>query len=322
MAQMECTQGQWKAVMGETPRHFQGDNYPVFDMSWLDSQAFITKVATSAPVPRGWKIALPTAAQWEYACRAGTTTAFHFGVSLNGTQANCVGNNPHGTHEKGPSLGKTSLVGSYPPNAWGLFDMHGNVREWTADWYGGKLKGGTDPQGQPAGDVHSFRGGAWGDDAWRCRSARSGRSFGPGDDTRGPWYGFRIVLVADTKTPERAAQVSTPSPSPPTDPLADFTAILRGHGWSYEDSLYPGSFEQPPSPMVFHPNGKFHERWKWNYWIAAPGVLHVQYWDPVYKPGTAVVLKFNEAHTSYSGQFKDEKGRLHHLSGTRLDPVK
>ncbi len=119
---------------------------------------------------------------------------------------------------------------------------------------------------------------------------------------------------------------ANPPPSIPVvstiTPLAEFAAILHGYGWSYEDSRYPGSNEQPPSPLFFHENGKFHEKWKWNYWIAAPGVIHVQFWDPVYKPETAMVLTFNETRTSYSGSFKDSKGKTHKITGTRLDPVK
>ena len=83
---------------------------------------------------------LPCEAQWEYACRAGTTTAFHFGNVLNGKQANCNGNHPYGTKEKGPHLNLPEKVGSYAVNALGLFDMHGNVWEWCRDWYAEKIK--------------------------------------------------------------------------------------------------------------------------------------------------------------------------------------
>jgi len=115
---------------------------------------------------------LPTEAEWEYACRAGTTTPFHFGSQLNGRQANCNGTVPYGTDTEGPNLEKTTPVGNYPANAWGLYDMHGNVWEWCSDWYGEYPAGSvTDPSGPAAGSYRVFRGGSWGNDAVCCRSA-------------------------------------------------------------------------------------------------------------------------------------------------------
>ena len=127
------------------------------------------------------------------------------------------------------------------------------------------------------------------------------------------------VIVDGPSPPPQPAVLTDP---PVSNSLEAFAAILHGYGWSYEDSRYPDSFEQPPSPMYFHPNGKFHEKWKWNYWIAEPGVIHVQFWDPIYKPETAMTLEFNETRTAYVGSFKDSKGKVHHITGTRLDPAK
>ena len=132
----------------------------------------------------GDRYRLPTEAEWEYACRAGTITEYHFGNTLNGTQANCNGNFPHGTDAKGPYLVRTTPVKteSYPANAWGLYDMHGNVWEWCgdryeSDWYSQrrKKKGGREAsqdEGGPAvGSGRVMRGGSWGGLASRCRSA-------------------------------------------------------------------------------------------------------------------------------------------------------
>src|SRR5260221_440637 len=119
-----------------------------------------------------WEFRLPTEAQWEYACRAGTTTATSFGEKLSSKQANFQGK-PYNGAEEGPSLKMTVKVGSYPANAWGMHDMHGNVFEWCRDWYQSKLSGGTDPDLYLAKDLASKnrngsmsrvrRGGCWGD---------------------------------------------------------------------------------------------------------------------------------------------------------------
>src|SRR5262249_28759848 len=136
----------------------------------------------SGHLPQGWEFRLPTEAQWEYACRAGTTTATSFGDKLSSRQANFQGQ-PYNGAEKGPSLHRASTVGSYPANAWGLHDMHGNAYEWCRDWYHPKLPGGDDPDRSakkgtmnPDGTFSRVRrGGAWCDDGLACRSARRHR---------------------------------------------------------------------------------------------------------------------------------------------------
>jgi formylglycine-generating enzyme required for sulfatase activity len=142
---------------------------------------------------------LPTEAQWEYACRAGTTTATAFGNKLSSRQANFAGR-PYNGAEAGPSRKRAARVGSYLANAWGLCDMHGNVYEWCRDWYYPTLPGGNDPdlsklRGAANRDrSHSRvrRSGAWCDDGWPCRSAFRLR-FEP--ERRSDHIGFRVVVI-------------------------------------------------------------------------------------------------------------------------------
>ena len=164
------------------------ENYPVTCVSWNDAAAFCKWLSKKTEQ----FIQLPTEAQWEYACRAGSSTAFFWGDALNGDKANCNGNYPSGTTVKGNYLGKISPVGSYEPNAWGLFDMHGNVYEWCQDWYSENYlnETATDPTGSLYGSCRVRRGGGWFSSAWDCRSAR--RSFSDPED-RFYGLGFRCV---------------------------------------------------------------------------------------------------------------------------------
>ena len=185
------TQAQWRAVMGSNPSYFQGANLPVENVSWDDAQSFCVKVHEKT----GHTVCLPMEAQWEYSCRAGTSTPFHFGNELNGTQANCDGNYPYGTTKKGPYLKKTSPVGSYPANAWGLHDMHGNVWEWCQDWYGEYPKDSIkDPKGISNGEYRVLRGGSWDN---RARSCRAGFRFWDAPGYRISGCGFRLLLPLD-----------------------------------------------------------------------------------------------------------------------------
>ena len=134
MLESPVTQRMWRFVMGFNPSVFKGsDRRPVENVSWNDCQLFAKTLNRLGVRPKKFLFALPTEAEWEYACRATTTTAFYFGDSLNGEQANCDGNLPFGAEEAGRRLGRSSEVGLYPANAWGLVDMHGNVREWCED---------------------------------------------------------------------------------------------------------------------------------------------------------------------------------------------
>jgi formylglycine-generating enzyme required for sulfatase activity len=206
----EVTQGQWKRVVGKLPGELtaelpEGDDYPVGNVNFTEVEGFCAKLTDltrkSGELPAGWEFRLPTEAQWEYACRAGTTTATAFGNKLGSKQAN-VKNMPYNGAEEGPSLNQASKVGSYPANAWGLHDMHGNVVEWCRDWYHAKLPGGEDPDlhdaratatANPDGTIsRSRRGSAWTDNAWASRSAFRQR-FEP--ERRYDHIGFRVVAV-------------------------------------------------------------------------------------------------------------------------------
>jgi formylglycine-generating enzyme required for sulfatase activity len=210
MAKYETTQGQWKRVMGKLPGERtaelpEGDDYPVGNVNFAEAEAFCRKLTELGrqfdDLPRDYGFRLPTEAQWEYACRAATTTATSFGNKLSSKQANFKGK-PYNGAEPGPSLGRAAKVGSYPANPWGLHDMHGNTFEWCRDWYHAKLPGGVDPDLYAAnstavlnrtGDKSRVRrGGAWTDDGWPCRSAFRLR-FEP--ERRYDHIGFRVAGV-------------------------------------------------------------------------------------------------------------------------------
>jgi formylglycine-generating enzyme required for sulfatase activity len=162
MGKHPVTQGQWAAVMGNNPSRFQGDsNRPVESVSWEEAQEFILKLDAKEG---NTKYRLPTEAEWEYAARAGTTTTYSFGDRADqlGEYAWYWGN----------SSGTTHPIGQKQPNAWGLYDMHGNVWEWVQDWSGGySAEAATDPQGAPSSAFRLVRGGSCGNGARHCRSA-------------------------------------------------------------------------------------------------------------------------------------------------------
>lgn len=192
LARTETTQAQWRAVAGNNPSSFAGADLPVENVSWEDLEDAIGKLNRAGGLPAGWKWALPTEAQWEYACRAGATTAFSFGKSLSSRQANFDGRSPYGGAAKGPDMGKTVPVASYKPNPWGLHDMHGNVWEWCDDWYFEKPPGGADPVASSAAIYRVCRGGAWSSQAGPCRAAHR-HCLKAG--TRSFEVGVRLALV-------------------------------------------------------------------------------------------------------------------------------
>ncbi|MDD2716637.1 MAG: formylglycine-generating enzyme family protein [Candidatus Wallbacteria bacterium] len=171
----EVTQAQWQSVMGNNPSCFRGDQRPVDMVSWDDSQVFIRKLSQLT----GKKFRLPTEAEWEYACRAGTETKYYWGDQADG---NCMWYDDAGGMT-------TQDVGGKQPNAWGLYDMCGNLWEWCNDWYGGNFylnSPAEDPQGPTSGTWRVLRGGSWHSEDYMCRSANRiphnpvGRSHGVG----------------------------------------------------------------------------------------------------------------------------------------------
>ena len=193
MGVTEVTQEQWKAVMGSSP--WSGEVYPgrsndapVTYVSWNDAQEFCKKVGARHAVPAGMTVRLPTEAEWEYACRAGSRTAYCFGdnAAQLGDYA-WYDDNAGDAGEKYPHS-----VGKKKPNAWGLYDMHGNVWEWCQDWYGSyPTAAADDPSGPANGELRVLRGGSWYYDPLNCRSASRSRF---GRSLAFPDIGFRVAV--------------------------------------------------------------------------------------------------------------------------------
>jgi formylglycine-generating enzyme required for sulfatase activity len=192
LGKTEVTQAQWKAVMGSNPSSHKSDELPVEQVSWEDCIKFCEELTkrehASGALPAGWKYTLPTEAQWEYACRAGTKTKYSFGddsKSSLGAHAWYEDNSGYETHS----------VGSKDPNPWGLLDMHGNVWEWCLDWYdSGFYRNGfqEDPVNTSNGRYRVIRGGSYYYGAVYLRSA-SRNSSTPG--YRYDYVGFRLAMI-------------------------------------------------------------------------------------------------------------------------------
>jgi formylglycine-generating enzyme required for sulfatase activity len=177
--------------MGQNPSQFKGAQNPVERVSWNDAQAFCEQVRARS----GRAIALPTEAQWEYACRAGTETPFNTGSTISTEQANYNGNFMYGNPVKGVHREKTTRVGSFKPNKFGLYDMHGNVWQWCQDLYTEHYENlnPTDPLNINItdGTAHVLRGGSWGSTPGYCRSAFR---YYDSPDYRRYNIGFRVVV--------------------------------------------------------------------------------------------------------------------------------
>jgi formylglycine-generating enzyme required for sulfatase activity len=193
LAKYPVTQEQYEKLIGKNPSYFSKSGYgkakvqgmdtsrfPVEQVSWDDAKTFCEKLMDKhgGQMPavlrkQKYRFALPTEAQWEYACRAGTSTPFYFGSELNGKQANCDGNFPYGTRDTGPSKRRTTKVGEYGENKFGLCDMHGNVYQWCQDYYGPYDLPAKDPlrSVKYSEECRVLRGGSWLHNARHCRAA-------------------------------------------------------------------------------------------------------------------------------------------------------
>lgn len=182
LGKYEVTQGQWQAVMGSNPSHFKGDKLLVDSVGWGDCQEFLKKLQSRLPA---LKFFVPTEAQWEYACRAGSKTEYSFGddASRLGEFAWYSDNSGSTTHD----------VGTKEPNDWGLYDMHGNVKEWNADWSGEYSAGAQkDPAGPTSGQYRVLRGGSRSSGGYGLRSAYRDGGWSP-DGLRVVSGGFRVA---------------------------------------------------------------------------------------------------------------------------------
>ncbi len=184
------TQAQWEAVMNTNPSNFKGANRPVETVSWNDAVEFCSELSKKT----GKTYRLPSEAEWEYACRAGTTTAFHFGETITTDLVNYDGNYPYASAPKGEDRQQTTEVGKFPPNAFGLYEMHGNVYEWCADhWHENYQNAPNDGTIWLSSDESLYRllrGGSWSNIAHYCRAAYRG---GCQPDNRFNSFGFRVV---------------------------------------------------------------------------------------------------------------------------------
>lgn len=217
MGKYEVTQEEWRRLMGATLREQrakdptqprpvgdgstrdhvgEGPDYPIYFVNHTEAEEFCRKLTQqerqAGRIGSRDEYRLPTEAEWEFACRAGTTTATPFGDRLGAILVNFDGTYPFKDAPVGPYLRETTPVGRYPANPWGLHDMLGNVWEWCRDGYATALPGGDDPLGLPSAQ-RSYRGGCWHDRGFRCLSATRGRGA---PENRGSGLGFRAALIA------------------------------------------------------------------------------------------------------------------------------
>ena len=209
LGKYEVTQTQYKTVMESNPSKFVGDDLPVEQVSWEDAMEFCRKLTererNTERLPSGYEYTLPTEAQWEYACRAGTTTALNSGKNVTTTEKEGISDNLDEVGwywmnggKKNWNEGKDPVICTHPvgqkkPNNWGLYDMHGNVCEWCLDKYGDyPTSSVTNPKGADTDKYRVFRGGSWGCAPYLCRSASRG---GFTSDFRFRSLGFRLALT-------------------------------------------------------------------------------------------------------------------------------
>jgi formylglycine-generating enzyme required for sulfatase activity len=189
MSTTEVTQQQWTRVMGSNPSHFQGNpSAPVEQVTWNDVHEFLRRLNARG----NGTFRLPTEAEWEYACRAGSQRPYAFGDRLSSSRANYDARYPLAGEAQGPYRGRTTPAGTFQPNTWGLYDMHGNVWEWCEDDYCPYAASATDPLTRCGGRLQVIRGGSWYFDA---DSARSALRYTHAANLKGFSIGFRVVRV-------------------------------------------------------------------------------------------------------------------------------
>lgn len=202
LGRYEVTQLEYYAITGKKPSRFFGERHPVESLSWEEAAAFceaLTETERQAGrLPPGYVYRLPTEAEWEYACRAGTEGPFWFGSRADSTHGNLKGSYPANTTKTETEVYGTLPVGSYAGNPWGLYDMHGNVREWCLDGFASRLPGkaSTDWSNPPTGADHAYRGGGWEDAFGRGRAASRDRLTA---DSTSPSLGFRVALAPEVE---------------------------------------------------------------------------------------------------------------------------
>ncbi len=196
LSKYPITQAQYKQIMSNNPSRFQGKDRPVEKVSWDEAVEFCQRLSQNTRT----EYRLPTEAEWEYACRAGTTTAFHFGETITDKLVNFY-----------RTVEQTTAVGKYPPNAFGLYDMHGNVWEWCQDnWHDNYKDAPNDGKARVLGknSIKVIRGGSWGRDPYACRSAYRDKYR---RDARNDSFGFRVVCVV-LRTTEEVIMVEQEKP--------------------------------------------------------------------------------------------------------------
>lgn len=191
IADTTVSQAFWEQLMGNNPSRFQGEQLPVDSITWHDATKFIEKLNC---YNQSTVYSLPTEAQWEYACRAGTLTPFSFGEQINSNQVNFDGTAPYDNGSKSADRRVTINAQELPPNAWGLYGMHGNIWEWCQDWYAEYPSiPAQDPNGATKGLLKVLRGGSWFYSGRHCRSATRAHAA-PDDAGIFLDYGFRLVI--------------------------------------------------------------------------------------------------------------------------------
>jgi formylglycine-generating enzyme required for sulfatase activity len=200
LGRTEVTQQEWRTVMGSAPSHFAscGARCPVENVTFADVQQFMARLNARVALEKSaapLRFRLPTEAEWEYACRARSTGAFSTGENLTTAQANYNGAFPYASFARGESRQKPTPAGAFEPNPWGLVDMHGNVWEWTSDWYGayGRTRAANiDPHGPETGERRVIRGGSW---AFDANSARCALRYTHAPQDKGFSLGFRVAAT-------------------------------------------------------------------------------------------------------------------------------